>query len=89
MKDFERFDGKIAQFKAVPGDEQSGVHFSLQVSFQRFLSGPVAIDGHTQFLSETGQTLDMIGMFMRDQHGVQAFGRASNSCKPFADLAEA
>src|SRR6516162_4487163 len=78
MRNRKRLHHEIAQLKAVACGEQAADKFGLELSFQRVLRRTIAINGDFQFLSQSGQTLDMVVVLVCDEDSREIFRRASD-----------
>ena len=87
-------DGKgihlqVADLKTRAGVEEVAVKFGFQLKLKRFLRGTVAINRNVQFGGDSDQSLDVVGMFVRDQDAGEIFRHAADVLKALADLARA
>lgn len=86
MRDAESIHGDIAEFKAGTGVEQVEIEPGLELGFDGFLGGPIAIDGYLQFGREHAEALGVVAVFVRDENAAQALRSSSNPQQPLADL---
>jgi len=89
MGDFERFNSNISYLKTVSGREQPAIDLRLDLEFNRLLRRAIAKDRQTQFLIDGSQTLDVIGMLVRDQDGRQILRGSANAGQTLPYLPEA
>ena len=79
----------VANLKTRTGGEDAGIEFCFERVFGGFERGAVAVNRNFQFRGDAVESLDMVGMFVRDQNAGQTFRRAPDARKPLADLARA
>jgi hypothetical protein len=88
VRDRESIDADVADVERATGGEQvTNFQPHLQLKFHRFAREAVAVNGNFQLRAQTGEALDMIGVFVREQNAVEVFWGAANGSKAFADLA--
>ena len=85
----ERLHHDVAHLKARAGGEEAAGEPRLELILDRFLRGPVAIDGNAQLLTQQRQTLHMIRVLVRDQNPGQVLRRAANGGEALANLPQA
>ena len=89
MRHGECFDGDVPDLEARAGGEKTRIQPPGLLILNRLLGGPIAIDGNAQLFAQSGQTLNMIGMLVRDQNAGQILRRPSNGGEAMTDLAQA
>jgi hypothetical protein len=89
MWNAERIHPHIADFEAGTGAENAKIEARLQLDFDGLFRQSIAVNGNVQLGGQAEQTLNVIGMFVRDQNARQTFGAASNLQQTLADLAPA
>lgn len=89
MRDRERFDEHISEFKAAAGAEQAAIESCPRLSLQRFTGIAIAINRDPQFLREQQQSLDMVGMLMGYQDPGQILRRPPDSSQALPNLTAA
>ena len=62
---------------------------SLELQFDGFLGQAIAVDGYVQLRGEHAESLNVIGMFVRDENSAQVFRRSSDPQQSLTDLARA
>lgn len=78
VRHVKRVDDDGAQIETRPGFKQSKVALDSELQSNGVASLPVTVNREFQFGSQSGKPLDVIGMFVRDENAIQAFGRASD-----------
>jgi len=87
VRDGKGVHQQVADFKARAGVEEVAVKFGLQLKFKRFLRGTVAINRDVQFGGDSDQSLDVVGVFVRNENGGEIFRHPTDGGEPLADLA--
>ncbi len=87
VRDGERVHKHVADFKARASLEQIAIEFGLQLKFKRFLCGAVAINRNVQLLRDSGQAVNVVVVFVRDENGGEIFRHTTDSGEALADLA--
>ena len=86
MRHGERVHLDVANVESVAGAEDAPVEFGLQQALQRVLGQPIAVNRNLQLRAQNRQTLNVIGMFVRDQNPVQTLRRPADAGQPLTDL---
>jgi hypothetical protein len=86
VRDGERVHRHIADFKARTSLEQLAIEFGFQLRFKRFLRGAIAVNRDVQFGGDSGQAVNVVVMFVRDENGSEIFRYTTNGGEPLADL---
>ena len=88
VRNGKSIDAHVANVEGATGREEM-THFQahLQLQFDRFTGETIAVDRNFQLRAQTGQALDVVGMFVREKNAIEIFGRAANRSEAFADLA--
>ena len=87
MRHAEGVDEEVASFKCGAGGEEMEIEFNLQCQFNGFFGEPIAVDRDIQFSSETGQTLNVVGMLVGDKDSSEILDRAADGEETIANLA--
>jgi len=80
---------QVADFKARAGVKEVAGKFGLQLKFKCFFRGTVAINRDVQFGGDADQSLDVVGVFVRNENGSEIFRHPTDGGEPLADLARA
>ena len=70
----ERVHRYVPDLKGGAGRENPAVQIDLEVLFDGLLGETIAEDRNPEFRSESGQTLDVIRVFVSDENAMQTFG---------------
>jgi hypothetical protein len=89
VRDGKGVHQQVVDFKARAGVEEMAVKFGLQLKFKCFLRGAVAINRDVQFGGDSDQSLDVVGVFVRNENGGEIFRHTTDGGEPLADLARA
>lgn len=85
----ERLDREVADFKARAGGEQPEFGAHAGDTFDFVLGGAIAVNGQVQFVRESFQAGDVITVLMGDENGREIFRRAADAGQALADLSHA
>ena len=69
MRDGEGVHQHVGDFKARAGVEQLAVEAGFEDAFKFIFCGAIAINGNVQLLGDTGESLNMVRMFVGDEDG--------------------
>lgn len=86
VRNAEWFDGKVANFKGTAGGKEPPRNPDTIVSFNFFGGEPVGVNRNRGVFADDSQRTGVVGMFVRQENGVNVGEAALNTGKPLGDL---
>ncbi len=90
VRNAERFDREVADFKWVAGREESPGCFRLAIELRiggdGFGCEPVGVNGNRLRAAQNREATRVVAVFVREQNGVEVGSRATDGREPLCDL---
>jgi hypothetical protein len=86
MRNAEGINDEVINLETGAGGEDAAIKFGLELKFEGFAGGTVAINGDVELGGEADEAVDVIRMFVGDEDAGQSFGGAADTGQPLTGL---